>query len=88
MKRISQEEEEKQRLEDEIDRLTKSLTKVDESLRKRRAKKKCYDKTIEQTEAAYKKILESSQTLLHVLKKETHNLDNEEAGNDYDCDYD
>lgn len=29
-----------------------------------------YDKTIQETEAAYMKILESSQTLLHVLKRE------------------
>ena len=33
-----------------------------------------YDKTIQETEAAYMKILESSQTLLHVLKRETVNL--------------
>ena len=33
-----------------------------------------YDKTIAETEAAYMKILESSQTLLHVLKRETVNL--------------
>jgi hypothetical protein len=33
-----------------------------------------YDKTVQETEAAYMKILESSQTLLHVLKRETVNL--------------
>lgn len=33
-----------------------------------------YDSTIQETEAAYMKILESSQTLLHVLKRETVNL--------------
>ncbi len=33
-----------------------------------------YDKTIAETEAAYMKILESSQTLLNVLKRETVNL--------------
>ena len=33
-----------------------------------------YDKTIQETEAAYMKILESSQTHLHVLKRETVNL--------------
>ncbi len=33
-----------------------------------------YDKTIMETEAAYMKILESSQTLLHVLKRESVNL--------------
>ena len=33
-----------------------------------------YDKSIAETEAAYMKILESSQTLLNVLKRETVNL--------------
>lgn len=33
-----------------------------------------YDKTIQETEAAYSKIMESSQTLLHVLKRESVNL--------------
>ena len=33
-----------------------------------------YDKTIMETEAAYMKILESSQTLLHVLKRESVSL--------------
>jgi Sjoegren syndrome nuclear autoantigen 1 len=33
-----------------------------------------YDKTISETEAAYLKILESSQTLLTVLKRETITL--------------
>lgn len=33
-----------------------------------------YDKTITETESAYSKILESSQTLLHVLKREAVNL--------------
>jgi hypothetical protein len=33
-----------------------------------------YDKVIEETEAAYLKILESSQTLLHVLKRESVNI--------------
>jgi Sjoegren syndrome nuclear autoantigen 1 len=33
-----------------------------------------YDKTIQETEAAYLKILESSQTLLTVLKRESMGL--------------
>ena len=33
-----------------------------------------FDQTIQETEAAYMKILESSQTLLNVLKRETLNL--------------
>jgi Sjoegren syndrome nuclear autoantigen 1 len=33
-----------------------------------------FDQTIQETEAAYMKILESSQTLLNVLKRESMNL--------------
>jgi Sjoegren syndrome nuclear autoantigen 1 len=33
-----------------------------------------YDKVIQETEAAYLKILESSQTLLTVLKRESINI--------------
>jgi Sjoegren syndrome nuclear autoantigen 1 len=33
-----------------------------------------FDQTIQETEAAYMKILESSQTLLNVLKREAINL--------------
>ena len=35
-----------------------------------------YDRTIQETETAYKKILESTQTLLSVLKKETEEAPN------------
>lgn len=50
---------------------------------RRNKKKKGYDKTIEQTEAAYTKIMQSSHTLLHVLKSEGKKLDD---GDDYDDD--
>ncbi|CAF3262547.1 unnamed protein product, partial [Rotaria sp. Silwood2] len=33
-----------------------------------------FGRTISETEAAYMKILESSQTLLNVLKRESHSL--------------
>ena len=39
-----------------------------------------YDKTIQETEAAYLKILESSQTLLTVLKRESVGLQKKGAG--------
>lgn len=78
IKQINQEEEEKRKLEMEIDKLTDRHSKLNEILSKRKAKKKDYDKTIDQTEAAYKKIIESSQTLLHVLKAEVQNLHSNE----------
>ena len=54
--------------------LTDRLSKINESLARKVQARNEYDKTIQETEAAYMKILESSQTLLHVLKRETVNL--------------
>ena len=39
----------------------------------------CDHSLIQETEAAYMKILESSQTLLHVLKRESVNLQKKKA---------
>ena len=46
------------------------LQEINESLNKKYSTRQDYDKTIGETENAFMKILESSQTLLHVLKKE------------------
>ena len=54
--------------------LTDRLSKINESLSRKNQARNEYDKTIQETEAAYMKILESSQTLLHVLKRESVNL--------------
>ncbi|XP_002165861.1 microtubule nucleation factor SSNA1 isoform X1 [Hydra vulgaris] len=67
---ITIEEEEKSKIEIDICILTDRLAKVTESLSKKYAAQSEYDKTISETEAAYMKILESSQTLLQVLKHE------------------
>ncbi|BFZ20410.1 hypothetical protein BsWGS_23449 [Bradybaena similaris] len=71
---ILQEEEEKQKLQNDIRVLTEKLAKVNESLAKKMASRSEFDKTIAETEAAYMKILESSQTLLSVLKRESQSL--------------
>ena len=47
---------------------------MDESLAQKAQTKAEFDATIQETEAAYAKILESSQTLLHVLKRESVSL--------------
>ncbi|XP_076868156.1 microtubule nucleation factor SSNA1 [Brachyhypopomus gauderio] len=73
-KQIKQEEEEKARLQHDIRILTEKLSRVNESLARRLTACAEFDRTIAETEAAYMKILESSQTLLNVLKKETGNL--------------
>ena len=50
--------------------LGKRLEIVQGGLDKKYATQRDYDKTIAETNNAFQKILESSQTLLHVLKKE------------------
>uniref|UniRef100_A0A3B4XQI6 Sjogren syndrome nuclear autoantigen 1 n=1 Tax=Seriola lalandi dorsalis TaxID=1841481 RepID=A0A3B4XQI6_SERLL len=71
---IKQEEDEKERLQHDIRVLSEKLSRVNESLAQRLAARATFDRTIAETEAAYTKILESSQSLLSVLKQEAGNL--------------
>eukprot|EP00669_Euglena_mutabilis_P008320 TRINITY_DN339_c0_g1_i3.p1 TRINITY_DN339_c0_g1~~TRINITY_DN339_c0_g1_i3.p1 ORF type:complete len:122 (+),score=77.30 TRINITY_DN339_c0_g1_i3:27-368(+) len=71
---IAKEEEEKARIVHEVQILTDRLKKVDEGLSKKYAARSEYDKAITETESAFCKILESSKTLLHVIKKEGASL--------------
>lgn len=71
---ILKEEEEKAKIQKDLSILTDRLSKINEGLARKVQARNEYDKTIQETEAAYMKILESSQTLLHVLKRETVNL--------------
>ncbi|KAM3599541.1 uncharacterized protein V6R79_007641 [Siganus canaliculatus] len=73
-RQIRQEEEEKDRLQHDIRVLSEKLSRVNESLAQRLAARTTFDRTIAETEAAYTKILESSQSLLSVLKQEAGNL--------------
>ena len=74
------EEEEKARIQKEISTLTDRLSKLNESLvRKQRAKEE-YDRTIAESEEAYMKIINSSEALLHVLKKERDTLGKKKTG--------
>ncbi|CAK9875120.1 unnamed protein product [Sphagnum jensenii] len=70
------EEEEKANIQKDLVVLTKRLAEVDDSLSRKYAYTNEYDKTIQEVEAAYSKILESSQALLHVLKSETIQVSN------------
>lgn len=72
---IRQTEKEKKMIQDEIEILTKQLDCVCESLSWKHAAQKDLDKTLAETEVVYEKILESSRTLLSVLKTEKRNLD-------------
>ena len=73
-RQILKEEEEKAKIQKDLSILTDRLSKINESLSRKNQARNEYDKTIQETEAAYMKILESSQTLLHVLKRESVNL--------------
>ncbi|XP_066569422.1 microtubule nucleation factor SSNA1 [Amia ocellicauda] len=73
-RQVQLEEEEKRRLQSDIGVLTEKLGRLNESLARKMAARNDFDRTIAETEAAYMKILESSQTLLSVLKRETGNL--------------
>ncbi|XP_027000133.1 Sjoegren syndrome nuclear autoantigen 1-like [Tachysurus fulvidraco] len=73
-KHIQREEVEKTHLQHDIRMLTERLNRVSESLDRRLATRNELDRTIAETEAGYIKILESSETLLSDLKKETGNL--------------
>ncbi|XP_073334808.1 microtubule nucleation factor SSNA1 [Pagrus major] len=73
-RQIKLEEEEKDRLQHDIRVLSEKLSRVNESLTQRLAARATFDRTIAETEAAYTKILESSQSLLSVLKQEAGNL--------------
>eukprot|EP00939_MAST-03C_sp_MAST-3C-sp1_P004923 g4923.t1 len=73
-RQILKEEEEKAKIQKDLSILTDRLQKLNENLTRKQQARNEYDKTIQETEAAYMKILESSQTLLHVLKRESVNL--------------
>ncbi|XP_019744302.1 Sjoegren syndrome nuclear autoantigen 1-like, partial [Hippocampus comes] len=71
---IKLEEEEKERLQHDIRSLSEKLSRVNESLAQKMAAHNTIDRTIAETEAAYTKILESSQSLLSVLKQQAGNF--------------
>ncbi|KAH7439787.1 hypothetical protein KP509_04G076500 [Ceratopteris richardii] len=71
---VQQQEEEKAGLQKEMVELTKRLAEIDDSLSRKYAYSSEYNKTIQEVEAAYAMILESSQALLHVLKNETSQM--------------
>merc|ERR1712182_106437 len=71
---IAREEDDKNKIQNDLKILTERLSRINDSLARKVAARNEYDQTIQETEAAYLKILESSQTLLHVLKRESANL--------------
>lgn len=81
-RQIVREEEEKGKLQSDIRVLTERLAKVNDGLAKKLASRNEYDKTIAETEAAYMKILETSQTLLNSVKGSLGHIDGAKHGAD------
>ena len=67
-------DEQQQNLTNQTSILNEQLSTLDESLVENRKYKEKLEKMITETETAYMKILESSQTLLIVLKREQNTL--------------
>lgn len=62
-----------------LHKLSEQLHRLNESLTAKAAAKQEYDMTISETEAAYAKIVASSQTLLTVLQREASQLNSKRA---------
>jgi sjoegren syndrome nuclear autoantigen 1 len=57
-----------------VQTLTRRLTQINDALSKKHQARSDYDKIVQETETAYSKIVESSHTLLNVLKKEATSI--------------
>ena len=77
---IATDEEEKAKIQNDLRILTERLARINDNLARKISSRNEYDKTIQETEGAYAKIMESSQTLLHVLKRESTNLTKKTQG--------
>uniref|UniRef100_A0A7S3VUV2 Uncharacterized protein n=1 Tax=Dunaliella tertiolecta TaxID=3047 RepID=A0A7S3VUV2_DUNTE len=71
---LTEDEQEKAKIQQDLHTLTKRLAAVNDSIARKTETRQEYDKVIGETEGAYMKILESSQTLLTVLKREAMNI--------------
>eukprot|EP00056_Hartaetosiga_gracilis_P002264 m.52038 g.52038 ORF g.52038 m.52038 type:complete len:111 (-) comp10982_c0_seq1:1233-1565(-) len=68
------EAEEKLQIQNDLHILTERLARVTDALNKKIATRNEYDRLIEETESAYSKILDSSQNLLQVLKRDSDSI--------------
>merc|ERR1711990_871081 len=67
---IDEEMVRKSTVQNKLRDLTEDLSRINDSLGRKVSARNEYDTTIQETEAAYLKILESSQTLDHVMKRQ------------------
>ena len=72
---IEREKTERENVERDIKVLTQNLAEVTGRLNTKYEAKEDFEKSIREVESAFGKIVESSQTLLHVTKKEKTTLD-------------
>ena len=73
-KEIEKDQREKAILDDQLAQLASQMKTLEDGLTKKLEIKAEYDKTIRETETAYMKILESSQVLLNVVKRDSVTL--------------
>mmetsp|Transcript_74037 Transcript_74037/g.90881 ORF Transcript_74037/g.90881 Transcript_74037/m.90881 type:complete len:99 (-) Transcript_74037:31-327(-) len=71
---LTQLSKEKDLLQREIAKLSEKLHFTNELISKKSKQKNDYDRTINETENAYTKIIESQETLLQVLKRQSKTL--------------
>eukprot|EP00922_Rhytidocystis_sp_ex-Travisia-forbesii_P048434 GHVS01072145.1.p1 GENE.GHVS01072145.1~~GHVS01072145.1.p1 ORF type:complete len:167 (+),score=20.85 GHVS01072145.1:357-857(+) len=69
-KQILREEDDRGKIQRELSVLTERLQRINESLVRKTQARNEYDKTIQETEAAYMKIVDSAQSLVTVLNRE------------------
>jgi len=67
-RQILQEEQEKEKIQNDVRLLSERLAKIQESLAKKIQLRNDFDRTLSETEGAYTKILETSQTLLNQVR--------------------
>ena len=73
-KQLSIEQQQAQSLEQQITQLSNTLALAAQEIKKKTLLRDEYDRLISETESAYSKIVESSQTLLQVLNTEVQTL--------------
>ncbi|KAJ8679468.1 hypothetical protein QAD02_015255 [Eretmocerus hayati] len=83
---MANEEAERSRLQLELERLNARMGELSESLGKKAAARAEYERTIQETESAFVKILESSQMLLSMVKREAACLEQNLCNDSIDCD--
>lgn len=62
------------KIKGEIEKFQKKRLEIERRIKQKESLEKGYKTLIEETEGAYRKIVESSQTLLEILKQETDKI--------------